>query len=80
MIFSNKKLTVLFNMVGFFAKIDKIVSTLRARGKLINRWSSSITTNGTLLSKEIIAYCEHNIIYNENLLLEGLRTVYEKNN
>ena len=26
MIFSNKKLTVLFNMVSFFAKIDKIVS------------------------------------------------------
>lgn len=26
MIFSNKKPTVLFNMVGFFAKIDKIVS------------------------------------------------------
>lgn len=26
MIFSNKKPTILFNMVGFFAKIDKIVS------------------------------------------------------
>ena len=37
-----------------------------------------VATGG--LSKEIIAYCEHNIIYNENLLLEGLRTVYEKNN
>ena len=37
-------------------QIDKIVSTLRARGKLLNRWSSSITTNGTLLSKEIIAH------------------------
>lgn len=37
-----------------------------------------VATGG--LSKEIIAYCEHSIIYNENLLLEGLRTVYEKNN
>lgn len=37
-----------------------------------------VATGG--LSKEIIAYCKRNIIYNENLLLEGLRVIYEKNN
>lgn len=36
-----------------------------------------VATGG--LSKEIITHCETNIIYNENLLLEGLRVIYEKN-
>jgi len=37
-----------------------------------------IATGG--LSKEIIPHCNYNIIYNENLLLDGLRSIYEKNN
>ena len=37
-----------------------------------------VATGG--LSKEIIAHCKNDIIYNENLLLEGLRAIYEKNN
>lgn len=37
-------------------QIDRIISKLRERGKLIDRWSSSITTNGTLLSKKNIAH------------------------
>ncbi len=36
-----------------------------------------VATGG--LSREIIAHCKNNIIYNENLLLEGLRAIYEKN-
>lgn len=36
-----------------------------------------VATGG--LSKEIITHCKNNIIYNENLLLEGLRVIYEKN-
>lgn len=36
-----------------------------------------IATGG--LSKEIIPLCKSEIIYNENLLLEGLRYIYEKN-
>jgi len=36
-----------------------------------------VATGG--LSKEIIQHCERNIIYNENLLLDGLRIIYEKN-
>lgn len=37
-----------------------------------------VATGG--LSKDIIAHCKNDIIYNENLLLEGLRAIYEKNN
>jgi type III pantothenate kinase len=37
-----------------------------------------VATGG--LSKEIICHCNSNIIYNENLLLDGLRVIYEKNN
>ncbi|MBR4100045.1 MAG: type III pantothenate kinase [Clostridia bacterium] len=36
-----------------------------------------VATGG--LSKEVIAHCKNNIIYNENLLLDGLRVIYEKN-
>ncbi len=36
-----------------------------------------VATGG--LSKDIITYCKSNIIYNENLLLDGLRAIYEKN-
>ena len=37
-----------------------------------------VATGG--LSKEIIVHCKRNIIYSENLLLDGLRAIYEKNN
>ena len=37
-----------------------------------------IATGG--LSKEIISHCKRNIIYDENLLLQGLKAIYEKNN
>ncbi len=36
-----------------------------------------VATGG--LSKEVIAHCKTNILYNENLLLDGLRVIYEKN-
>ena len=36
-----------------------------------------IATGG--LSKEIISHCKTDIIYNDNLLLDGLREIYEKN-
>ena len=38
---------------------------------------SLVATGG--LSKEIISYCKNDIIYNANLLLDGLREIYEKN-
>jgi len=37
-----------------------------------------VATGG--LSKQIIEHCKTNIIYDENLLLEGLKAIYEKNN
>lgn len=37
-----------------------------------------VATGG--LSREIVSHCKKNIIYNENLLLDGLRVIYEKNN
>lgn len=37
-----------------------------------------VATGG--LSKEIIPFCKREIIYNANLLLDGLRLIYEKNN
>lgn len=36
-----------------------------------------VATGG--LSRDIICHCKRNIIYDENLLLEGLRVIYEKN-
>lgn len=51
--------------------LDKIIEEL---GEV----PTIVATGG--LSKEIITHCKHNIIYNENLLLEGLRAIYEKNN
>ncbi len=36
-----------------------------------------VATGG--LSKEIVTHCKNDIIYNENLLLDGLREIYEKN-
>lgn len=50
--------------------LDKIIAEL---GEV----PTVVATGG--LSKEVIAHCNTNIIYNENLLLEGLRVIYEKN-
>lgn len=36
-----------------------------------------VATGG--LSKDIITHCKSNILYNENLLLDGLKVIYEKN-
>lgn len=36
-----------------------------------------VATGG--LSKEIVQHCKSDIIYNENLLLDGLREIYERN-
>lgn len=36
-----------------------------------------VATGG--LSKEVVKYCNHEIIYNENLLLDGLKEIYDRN-
>ncbi len=43
-------------------------------GKVIK---TTIATGG--LSKEIIDCCERKIVYNKNLILEGLLVIYKKN-
>ena len=68
-----------------FMQSGLVYGTAAMLDGLLNRIEDELGETPTVvatggLSKEIIAYCEHNIIYNENLLLEGLRTVYEKNN
>ncbi len=52
---------------------------------LINRIEYELGATATVvatggLSKEIIPFCNHTIIYNENLLLDGLKEIYNKYN
>lgn len=52
---------------------------------LIDRYEEELGSPATVvatggLAKEIIQHCTRNIIYNENLLLDGLRIIYERNN
>ena len=49
---------------------DRIEEELGAKCKVI-------ATGG--LSRDIVTYCRREIIYSCNLLLEGLRMLYEKN-
>lgn len=60
---------------GTAAMLDGMLSKIE---KELGETPTVVATGG--LSKEIITHCEHNIIYNENLLLEGLRAIYDKNN
>lgn len=59
---------------GTAAMIDGILEKIAEE---LGEKPSVVATGG--LSREIITHCKNNIIYNENLLLEGLRVIYEKN-
>lgn len=59
---------------GTAAMIDGLVDRIKEE---IGSNASVIATGG--LAKDIIRYCKNEIIYNENLLLDGLRLIYEKN-
>ncbi len=59
---------------GTAAMIDGLLEKITAE---LGENPTVVATGG--LSKEIIVHCKNNIIYNENLLLEGLRAIYEKN-
>ena len=59
---------------GTAAMLDGLIEQISAR---LGTAPTVIATGG--LSREIIAHCRHDIIYNENLLLEGLREIYERN-
>ena len=59
---------------GASAMIDGLISRME---KEQGRVKTIVATGG--LSKEIIRHCDHDIIYDENLLLDGLLTIYKKN-
>ena len=60
---------------GTAAMLDGMLEKIEAE---LGEPPTFVATGG--LSKEIITHCKKNIIYNENLLLDGLRAIYEKNN
>lgn len=59
---------------GAASMIDGLIE--RAENELGEK-ATVVATGG--LSKEIIAHCKREIIYEENLILEGLRKIFEKN-
>ena len=62
-------------VLGTAARLDGLID--RIEDELGER-ATVVATGG--LSREVISYCKNDIIYNENLLLDGLRLIYEKNN
>lgn len=60
---------------GTAAMLDGLIKRIE---KELGETPTVVATGG--LSREIITHCEADIIYNENLLLDGLRVIYEKNN
>ena len=62
-------------VLGAAAMLDGLIDRIEEE---LQETATVVATGG--LSKEIINYCKNDIIYNENLLLDGLRIIYEKNN
>lgn len=60
---------------GTAAMLDGLLDKIEGE---LGETPTVVATGG--LAAEIIAHCRRNIIYNENLLLDGLRAIYEKNN
>ena len=60
---------------GAAAMLDGLLNKI---SKELGETPTIVATGG--LSRDIISLCENHIIYNENLLLDGLRVIYEKNN
>ncbi|MBR2489154.1 MAG: type III pantothenate kinase [Clostridia bacterium] len=60
---------------GTAAMIDGLLDKIAGQ---LGETPTVVATGG--LSKDIIVHCKNDIIYSENLLLEGLRVIYEKNN
>lgn len=60
---------------GTAAMLDGLLNKIT---KELGETPTIVATGG--LSRDIISLCENHIIYNENLLLDGLRVIYEKNN
>ena len=60
---------------GTAAMLDGLITRIE------NELGSSATIVATGgLSRDVIPFCDHTILYNENLLLDGLKEIYNKNN
>ncbi|MBE6781779.1 MAG: type III pantothenate kinase [Ruminococcaceae bacterium] len=62
-------------VLGTAAMLDGLIDRIEEE---LGERATVVATGG--LSREVISYCKNDIIYNENLLLDGLRLIYEKNN
>ena len=60
---------------GNAAMLDGMVS--RIEKEMGQKFSSIVATGG--LAKDIVACCEEEIIFNKDLILQGLLTIYKKN-
>ncbi len=60
---------------GTAAMLDGMIDRIEEE---LGETATVVATGG--LAREVITYCRRDIIYNENLLLDGLRHIYEKNN
>lgn len=61
-------------VLGTAAMLDGLIDRIQDE---LGESATVVATGG--MSKEIITFCRNDIIYNENLLLDGLRLIYEKN-
>ena len=59
---------------GTAAMLDGLIDRMEAE---LGETATVVATGG--LSREIIAHCKKDIVYDEHLLLTGLRRIYEKN-
>lgn len=59
---------------GTAATIDGISDRFEAE---LGQKATVIATGG--LSREIVSYCTHDVVYDEHLLMDGLRIIYNKN-
>lgn len=62
-------------ILGSASMIDGMIKKIEAQ---LGQPASKVATGG--LAKEVIKYSEHKIDYNDNLLLDGLKIIYNKNN
>ncbi len=62
-------------VLGAAAMLDGIIDRIEDE---LGESAAVVATGGR--AQQIISNCRHDIIYNDNLLLDGLRIIYEKNN
>lgn len=61
-------------IIGQSAMIDGLISRIE---KELGQTASVVATGG--LAPEVVKHCEHEIVIDDNLLLDGLRIIHDKN-